>query len=89
MEQVKTNSMDDISKKIQMAHAQCTERFAAGEEDLSAVYGMYDDITSDLEALRGALARIGCPRSQDLVKKLIQGCEGMKAIMEEELAKPR
>lgn len=86
---MKFNSMDAVSKKIQMAHSQVDDRLAAGEKELKDVYDTYNDILSDIEALRGAVMRIGCPRTSDLLRQSITGLEALKPIMEEELAKPR
>jgi hypothetical protein len=56
---------------------------------MKVYYDLYNDILSDIEALRGQSASIGMPRTADLLKKLIQQCDVIKPIMEEELAKPR
>jgi hypothetical protein len=85
-----TNSMDAISKKIQMAHATAPERrLAASSEEQKVYYDLYNDILTDLEALRGQSDKIGMPRTSDLLKKLRQQCDQVKITMEEELAKPR
>lgn len=89
MEHLNSNSMEAVSKKIQMAHTQCKDRLAASTEQQKVYYDLYNDINSDLEALRSQSASIGMPRTTDLLKKAIQQMEAIKVVMEEELAKPR
>jgi hypothetical protein len=82
--------MEAVTKKIQLAHTQCSDsRLSASAEQMKVYYDLYNDILSDIEALRGQSASIGMPRTADLLKKLIQQCDVIKPIMEEELAKPR
>lgn len=84
-----TTSLDDLSKRIQMAHTQVSDRLAAGEDELEAVYALWNDIQKDCQELKGQLTKIGCPRSTDLLTKIQHGLDGMKPTMEEELAKPK
>lgn len=61
----------------------------ATDEETKLVYALFADIQKDLEQLRSKLTTIGAPRSAECLKNAIQYHEGIKAILEEELAGPR
>jgi hypothetical protein len=87
---MKYNSMDALSAKIRNAHALCkdlpvTTRLSK-DDDKAAAYAMYNDITSDLEAYRGMVAKLGAPKCEAIVKALIQNCADVKSMMDEEFA---
>lgn len=98
------SSIDEAGKAIKLAHEQCTDmnedgslktssrtRLAANEtsEVATKIYALYNDITADLDQFKSLLTTHGLSRSSELAKNLTNYCEGMKAILEEEMATHR
>lgn len=83
------NSMDELSKKIRNAHTLCkdtsTTTHLSKDDDKAAASALYADIVSDLEAYRGLLAKLGCPKAEAIVKSLIQNCADAKTAYDEEV----
>lgn len=90
------STIEEVSKKIRMASedpslVEDTKRLArlAEVDDLTGeIYTFWHDVNADLEVLRGKLETKGCPKTAAAVKEAIRCLDGVKAIMEEELAKP-
>jgi hypothetical protein len=86
---MKFNSMDALSERIRNAHSLCKDlpgKRLSKDDDKAAAFALYSDITSDLEAFRGLVAKLGAPKCEAIVKALIQNCADVKSMMDEEFA---
>ncbi len=86
-----TDSMEELSRKIRNAHTLCKDTTSnntrlSKDDDKAAAFAMYSDIETDLEAFRGMVAKLGAPKTEAIVKSLIQNCADVKAMMDEEFA---
>lgn len=87
------DSMEKFSARLRNAHASIkdvdgvkTEKRLSKDDDHQAATKLYNDINSDLEAYRGLLAKLGCPRAEAIVKSLLQNCQDAKDAMDDEVA---
>jgi hypothetical protein len=87
-------TLEESSNAIKMASADPSlekeyARLATDDGQMEDCLVMYRDIMQDLDKLKSMLGRVGAPRSAAIVNDAIVKVDSCKAILEEELAKPR
>lgn len=82
-----TDSMEQLSAKIRNAHMMVKDEPVrlSKDDDKAAASLLYNDIKADLEAYRGLLAKLGCPKAESIVKALIQNCQDAKDAYDTEV----